>query len=129
MIIHIYQDMLAEVKNERELGAHGIFKGFRLVLCPVARRKFKDLFREQLEYGHGVETEGLVVATGVDDVGRESSPVLGPFSSQNLDQHDIDLTHVQVGRIVLGSFADEAHDVFLDRFAVLPWKCFPSRFD
>ncbi len=133
MMILTYQDKQPQLKYRRELRAQDILKVFSLDVCHLAIWKIKHLFREQLQDCHVVLAEALVRLAGSDDVRDERRPVFRPFSFQNENKEHVQLAEanlLSLGTVAFGrGLDDEANDVILNSFALLPWKGFPSRFD
>ena len=83
-VLRVFHDELAQLKDLRELRAHGVLEVLRLCLRHLPRGKVEHLFAQQLEDDHVVLAEALVGLARADDVRDEGLPVLGPLALQDL---------------------------------------------
>ena len=85
------EDLLAELKDLRKLGTHGLLQVPRLGRRHLLGRVVKDLLGQQAEDDHVVLANREVGVAGRDDFVDERGPVVGPFLLENGDEDEVEL--------------------------------------
>ncbi len=85
------QDLRAQLKDGRELGAHGRLEVLNLGCRHLVGRVVEDLLRQETKDGQVVLADGEAGAARRDNLVDERRPVVGPFLLEDRYQDEVEL--------------------------------------
>jgi hypothetical protein len=132
-VLRVAQDVVAEREDLREVLLEGHLEEERLLRGHLVARVVEDLLGEQQQDLHVVGADGLGRLGGLDEVGDEGGPVLGPLVLGDLHQHHVKLVDEGLllahDLLIARYFQNHVHNKVLNALSLFAGKNVPSGFD